>query len=71
MKKQDQAISRPVELLVGMREIAAFLRVSHTSVRDMLKNGAPILRDEVGTLRAEKAELWEWKKCHCEKTDLP
>lgn len=51
---------RPVELLVGMRSIARFLRISNARVLSMEKQGAPITRDEGGVMRAEKWELWGW-----------
>jgi hypothetical protein len=53
-------IARPVEILVGRREIAVFLRVSKDEVSRMETGGAPILRDRHGVMRAEKAELWAW-----------
>ena len=54
-------VARPVEILRGLRDIAAFLRVKQEAVLDMEKQGAPIFRYN-GMLRAEKAELWEWLK---------
>lgn len=53
-------IVRPVELLVGVRAIAAFLKVSQAKARVYAQSGAPVARDERGVLRAEKAELWAW-----------
>ena len=51
---------RPVELLVGSRAIAKFLRISNSRVLAMEKQGAPIMRDQTGVMRAEKWELWGW-----------
>lgn len=60
INKAEVFIPRPVEILVGVRSIAAFLKVSQEKVRDMEQKGAPIHRDEFGIARAEKAELWAW-----------
>lgn len=59
-QKEGRTIIRPVEVLVGIRAIAAFLKVSQEKVRGMELAGAPIHRDEAGVARAEKAELWAW-----------
>lgn len=56
----QSVVIRPVEVLVGLRAIAAFLRLSHGKVREIEKMGAPINRDDAGVMRAEKFELWEW-----------
>lgn len=55
------AMPRPLEIIRGLREIAAFLHVSHAEVLDMERRGAPIVRRK-NILRAEKGELWEWLK---------
>lgn len=55
----ERVIVRPVEILKGTRDIAAFLQISLTDVLKMEKQGAPIKRRN-GVLRAEKAELWAW-----------
>ena len=59
MSEQEMVIARPVEILKGARDIAAFLQVSLTDVLEMERQGAPIRRRN-GVLRAEKAELWAW-----------
>ncbi len=56
----SNATSHPVELLVGVRAIARFLKISNRRALSMEKQGAPIVRDEKGVVRAEKGELWEW-----------
>ena len=53
-------VVRPLELLVGMRAIARFLKISHHRIRELEKKGAPIARDKGGVTRAEKSELWAW-----------
>ena len=60
MNGKRAAPPRPVELLVGMRAIARFLRISDRRVLDMEKRGAPIVRDGKGVLRTEKTEIWSW-----------
>jgi hypothetical protein len=64
MNVESPRLLRPVELLVGVRSIAGFLRVSQRKVLEMHGRGAPISRDETGVVRAEKAELWHWWKNH-------
>ena len=64
MNVESPHLLRPVELLVGVRSIAGFLRVSQRKVLEMQSRGAPISRDETGVVRAEKAELWHWWKNH-------
>ncbi len=49
-----------IELLLGVRSIARFLKVSTRRVRTLEENGAPIHRDEKGVLRSDKSALWEW-----------
>ncbi|MDL2315693.1 hypothetical protein LJC59_01230 [Desulfovibrio sp. OttesenSCG-928-A18] len=65
-QEQDDAslmsIPRPVEILVGVRAIAGFLKLSQGTVRRMEKKGAPITRDANNVMRAEKAELWIWMR---------
>ena len=53
--------SNPPEILRGLREIAAFLHISHAEVLELENEGAPIVRRK-NILRAEKSELWEWFK---------
>ena len=64
---------RTLEVIVGVRAIARFLRVSNHSVLSMEKRGAPILRDEKGKLRVEKNALWDWfvrrKKAEVKEAD--
>lgn len=55
-------IIRPVEILVGIRALCAFLKVSAEKIREMESRGAPVIRDASGVMRAEKAELWDWLK---------
>jgi hypothetical protein len=62
---------RPVELLVGTRAIARFLKVGNDRVLAMERQGAPIARDVTGTLRAEKAALWEWFSGLCARGVRP
>ena len=57
---QEPAAHRSLEVLVGMRAIARFLKVRNRRVRDMQEEGAPIARDARGSMRADKEELWEW-----------
>jgi hypothetical protein len=64
MNEETQRLVRPIELLVGLRSIAGFLRVSQRKVLDIKDRGAPISRDETGVMRAEKAELWHWWRNH-------
>lgn len=64
LQSEQAAVARPVELLVGVRAIAAFLKVSTDKVREMEQSGAPMVRDSAGVLRAEKAELWGWWKVY-------
>lgn len=52
--------ARPLEVLVGVRAIARFLKVSNRAVLAMEERGAPIVRDERNWLRAEKNTLWAW-----------
>ena len=52
--------ARPLEVLVGVRAIARFLKVSNHAVLTMEKRGAPIVRNEKNSLRAEKNTLWAW-----------
>lgn len=54
-------IVRPVEILKGVRSIAAFLGVSQAEVLRLESRGAPMRRKN-NIIRAEKAELWEWWK---------
>lgn len=49
-----------LEVLVGVRAIARFLKVGNDRVLIMEKRGAPIVRDEKGRLRVEKNALWKW-----------
>lgn len=49
----------PLEILRGLREIAAFLQISHAEVLELENSGAPIVRRK-NVLRAEKRELWSW-----------
>ena len=51
---------RTVELLVGIRGIARFLRVSNRKVQKLAGQGAPVSKDVKGVMRAEKKELWDW-----------
>ncbi len=53
-------IVRPVEVIKGVRAIAAFLGIRYDEVVDLENAGAPINRDAKNYLRAEKAELWQW-----------
>lgn len=53
-------VARPVELLVGIRDISRFLRVSTGRVKALAERGAPLTRDVAGVTRAEKTELWQW-----------
>ncbi|MCC8193669.1 MAG: hypothetical protein LIP28_03375 [Deltaproteobacteria bacterium] len=53
-------VARPVEVLVGAREMAAFLKISKDRVRGLERLGAPVIRDSSGIMRAEKYELWRW-----------
>lgn len=62
MKDAEKNIARPIEILVGLRSIATFLKISSEKIRDMEQDGAPMFRDASGVLRAEKAELWTWWK---------
>lgn len=64
-RTRSSARSRPLELLVGIRAITAFLHVSNRKMPQLLQEKAPISRDEAGVLRAEKTELWEWWKKRC------
>ncbi len=57
-------ISRPLEILVGVRSIALFLKISQRRALQLDKEGAPVCRDETGTFRAEKSELWQWWRDH-------
>ena len=52
-------IAPPLEIIRGLREIAAFLQISHSEVLELENSGAPIVRRK-NILRAEKRELWEW-----------
>lgn len=54
-------IVRPVEILKGVRSIAAFLGVSQAEVLRLESMGAPMRRKN-NIIRAEKAELWYWWK---------
>lgn len=49
----------PLEILRGLRDIAAFLQISHREVLELENSGAPIVRHK-NILRAEKRELWSW-----------
>jgi hypothetical protein len=65
MNAETPRLLRPIELLVGVRSIAAFLHLSQRKVMEIKDRGAPISRDEeTGVVRAEKAELWHWWKNH-------
>ena len=48
-----------LEILRGLRDIAAFLQISHREVLELENSGAPIVRHK-NILRAEKRELWSW-----------
>ncbi len=61
-------INRPLELLIGIRAIALFLKISHRRALRLEFEGAPILRDETGTARTEKTELWLWWKSRYTKS---
>ena len=54
-------LAQPLEILRGLREIAAFLQISHAEVLDLENSGATIVRRK-NIMRAEKSELWEWFK---------
>lgn len=54
------AIARPIEIVKGCRKIAEYLQVSRAEIKRFVENGAPIAVDKSGTMRADKAELWEW-----------
>ncbi len=56
-------IARPVEILTGIRAVAAFMKISQEKVREIAQvKDSPLFRDENGVIRCEKAELWEWWK---------
>lgn len=53
---------RPIEIVMGYRNIADVLRCGVDKVKTFVHQGAPIYLDKKGAPRAEKTEIWEWYK---------
>lgn len=62
MPSDARSSNRVVHILVGLEHIGKAFGAGMKSARAWEKDGAPIVRDDRGTPRAEIGELWDWMR---------